>query len=436
MYWKLSIRNARRSFKNYLLYIVTMTVLLAVMEVSNCIAVKAGFSDFQTASLPLLIIVIQIILVGYIDTFLFKQRAKEFANYLLLGMQKKNLTRLFLLEILLIGIYCFVTGTTAGFALYALFGSCEPLCQTHSLGLLYYKSVSDTFYCFCIIEIVCGVRLKWRLHRLQIRELMQEKSHIQQLNPNKTSTLWGIIFLGSLGCLTGCVCGIAFLSDALLSRIISVVVIPLMISIIAFYQWIFRQFTAYRRKRSVSFYQKNRLYLTAAATYNAKTAAVVNAVFCMCLIFSACSYITGRFMLAQDSLFMEETTQYWLGTAQLGICVVFTVLYFSILALQQIIEFQQNAKHYQLLCWIGHSSKQIRTLVIQQIAIRLTLPMVMACLILILCFPLLNLRMNTVLPPSMHNALLNFLAEYLARMILFYFGYFFVVYTMSKASVK
>ncbi len=72
MYWKLSIRNARRSFKNYLLYIVTMTVLLAVMEVSNCIAVMAGFSDFQTASLPLLIIVIQIILVGYIDTFLFK----------------------------------------------------------------------------------------------------------------------------------------------------------------------------------------------------------------------------------------------------------------------------------------------------------------------------------------------------------------------------
>lgn len=137
-----------------------MTVLLAVMEVSNCIAVMAGFSDFQTASLPLLIIVIQIILVGYIDTFLFKQRAKEFANYLLLGMQKKNLTRLFLLEILLIGIYCFVTGTTAGFALYALFGSCEPLCQKYSLGLLYCKSVFDTFCCFCIIEIVCGVRLK------------------------------------------------------------------------------------------------------------------------------------------------------------------------------------------------------------------------------------------------------------------------------------
>lgn len=35
-------------------------------------------------------------LVGYIDTFMLKQRAKEFASYLLLGMEKRRLTRLFL----------------------------------------------------------------------------------------------------------------------------------------------------------------------------------------------------------------------------------------------------------------------------------------------------------------------------------------------------
>lgn len=40
MYLKLSIRNARRSFINYLLYVVTMTVLLAIIEVSNCITIN------------------------------------------------------------------------------------------------------------------------------------------------------------------------------------------------------------------------------------------------------------------------------------------------------------------------------------------------------------------------------------------------------------
>ncbi len=90
MYLKLSIRNAKRSFTNYLLYIVTVIGLLAIMEVSNCIAIMGELADFQVISLPLLITIIQAILVGYMDTFMLKQRAKEFANYLLLGMGKRN----------------------------------------------------------------------------------------------------------------------------------------------------------------------------------------------------------------------------------------------------------------------------------------------------------------------------------------------------------
>lgn len=90
MYLKLSIRNAKRSFTNYLLYVVTMTVLLAVIEVSNCITIIGELAGFQAVSLPLLIAAIQIILVGYIDTFMLKQRAKEFASYLLLGMEKRD----------------------------------------------------------------------------------------------------------------------------------------------------------------------------------------------------------------------------------------------------------------------------------------------------------------------------------------------------------
>ena len=53
LYLKLSIRNARCSFINYLLYVVAMTVLLAVTEVSNCIAIIGEFAGFQVISLPL-----------------------------------------------------------------------------------------------------------------------------------------------------------------------------------------------------------------------------------------------------------------------------------------------------------------------------------------------------------------------------------------------
>lgn len=91
MYFKLSIRNAKRSIVNYLLYCTTMTILLSIMEVSNCIAIVGKLVGFQTISLPILITLLLVILVGYIDSFMLKQRAKEFANYLLLGMEKKQI---------------------------------------------------------------------------------------------------------------------------------------------------------------------------------------------------------------------------------------------------------------------------------------------------------------------------------------------------------
>ncbi len=273
------------------------------------------------------------------------------------------------------------------------------------------------------------------MDKLQIRELMQEKGRSQQLNPTDTSKSWGIAFLCSFGCLIACVCGIVYLPQAYVIYPVAIVIIPLAISIIAFYQWIFRWLSAYRRKSAVSIYQQNRLYLTAAATYHFKTAAMVNAVFCMCFLFSACSFITGSFMLKPDLQLMEKTAQYWMGTAQLGICIVFTVIYFSILALQQIIEFHQNARHYQLLGWIGKSNRQLKMLIIQQIAIRLIMPMILALLIGLFCIPLLNYKMNKLLPSSMYNDLLHDTGVFFVSTLLFFTGYFFVVFTMSKAYI-
>lgn len=122
--WERITRNARRSFVNYLLYVAAMTVLLAIIEISNCIAIIGELAGFQVISLPLLIAVIQIVLVGYIDLFLLKQRAKEFASYLLLGMEKRRLTRLFL------------------------------------CGFLYGRSMFYTFLFWGLIETVCSFRLR------------------------------------------------------------------------------------------------------------------------------------------------------------------------------------------------------------------------------------------------------------------------------------
>ena len=263
MYLKLSIRNAKRSFTNYLLYVVTMTLLLAVMEISECIAIIGQLADFQAISLPLLITVIQVILVEYIDTFMLKQRAKEFASYLLLGMEKKKLTNLFLCEILLIGLFCFLAGTTIGFAVYGLFFFRVALHGIKFLGFLYGKSMFYTLCCFCFIEIVCVFHLKQRFNKLQIRELICEKNRNENMKNKDNWKKWAVVFITGFVCMIGFVCGIVFLPENCIVYTVSVVAIPLIISVFAFYKWILGCLYAHRKMKSVNIYQKNRLYIMA-----------------------------------------------------------------------------------------------------------------------------------------------------------------------------
>jgi len=413
-----------------------MTVLLAIIEVSNCIAIIGDLAGFQVICLPLLIAVVQIVLVGYIDTFMLKQRAKEFANYLLLGMEKKKLTRLFLCEVLLIGFFCYLAGTTIGFAIYGFWYFHELLHEIKHCGFLYGKSMFCTFIVFCFIETVCSFRLKQRLKKLQIRELMYERNRNQGEKNIENYKKWGLIFFFCFACLIGCVCGIVFLPEVYIVYPVSAAAIPLLLSVFAFYKWVFGYLYAKRRMKSVKIYQKDILYITANVTSNFKTSAIENTIFCVCLLFSACSFLTGKLMLQPEFQLFDTTTRQWMGTSQISICIVFLVIYFSILSLQQIIEIRQNAKSSQIMRCMGKSNKQIERLVNQQIIIKLVSPMIMALLVILFCIPLLNGKMNLILPASLHNILFKLTGEFGVCIIFFYICYFGIVSAMSKRYIN
>ncbi len=299
-------------------------------------------------------------------------------------------------------------------------------------GFLYGKSMFYTFLLFCFIEAVCSFRLKQRLDKLQIRELMYERNCNQGVKNIGNYKKWGIIFSLCFVCLIGCVCSIVFLPEVYIVYPVSVLVIPLLISVFAFYKWVFGYLYAYRRMKSVRIYQKDRLYITANVTSNFKTAAVVNAVFCICFLFSGCSFVTGILILQPEFQLFDTAMRQWMGTSQISICIVFLVIYFSILSLQQIIEIRQNSKSNQIMCYMGKSNQQIARLVNQQIAIKLSSPMIMALLIILFCIPLLNGKMNLILPASLNNVLLKLTGEFGACIVVFYICYFGIVSAMSK----
>lgn len=126
---KLSLRNARRSAKDYLVYLITMTIMAAMMFAFDAMmlskdilsmcqesGVLAGMLGMASA----FIVGIIAWLIRYMMRFMLEKRSREFGTYLLLGMNKKQVSKVYMRENILMGAMAFVLGIIAGIFLHQI----------------------------------------------------------------------------------------------------------------------------------------------------------------------------------------------------------------------------------------------------------------------------------------------------------------------------
>lgn len=120
---KLAFRNARRSAKDYIVYLLTMTVMAAMMFAFDSMALsdsvlslceEAAVMGWMIGIASAFIIGILAWLIRYMCRFMLEKRSREFGTYLLLGMNKKQVSRLYMKENLWMGALAFVLGLFAG----------------------------------------------------------------------------------------------------------------------------------------------------------------------------------------------------------------------------------------------------------------------------------------------------------------------------------
>jgi hypothetical protein len=435
MYLKLAFRNAKRSVFDYMLYIATMTILIAVMHISNCIAVFGDMQlGFQTMSLPLLIALIMVVLVNYINNFMMKQRAKEFASYLLLGMEKNKLSQMFLLEFCCIGAVCLLLGWVIGTGVYLVVFSSE-FQSVDIQPLLTAKSVLITICFFVIVEAVSAFCIRRKIYKLQIYELMNEKRRNQTLG-GKKKTAWGLSLVISCSCVFLMLCGLVFFPENIMAIIISFISIPMLYCIFAFYKWMYAYLASRRLLQSENLYQGNRLYRIAELTRGTKTNALMNTIFCICLLFSAVSFVFGTLLLNMGIELHSATAQQWMGFLQISICIIFMAIYFSILSLQQIIELKQQTENIRILHYMGKNQAQIKSLIKSQVMLKLFVPVFMCIILLVISTPFINYKINMAFPAITQNSLITAVGWFLGCFALLYFCYFSIVYAISRRYLK
>lgn len=119
---KLSLRNAKRQFREYLLYFVTLAFMVSFMYAFNALifsdSVKAlpnmEVLPFLIMAASLLIILVMGFIVGYMMNYMLKRRSREFSIYMLSGIPSRSISTLFFYENIIIGTLAFVSGLPVG----------------------------------------------------------------------------------------------------------------------------------------------------------------------------------------------------------------------------------------------------------------------------------------------------------------------------------
>ena len=127
MLFKLSIKNIKKSFKDYAIYFLTLVLGVAIFYVFNALDSQEAMLQLTEtekeiislmneflSGVSILVAVILGFLIIYASRFLVKRRKKEFGIYLTLGMGKRQVSKILLMETLIIGFISLAVGLGLG----------------------------------------------------------------------------------------------------------------------------------------------------------------------------------------------------------------------------------------------------------------------------------------------------------------------------------
>ena len=125
--WKLAFTNMKKSISDYVVYFITLILGVAIFYVFNAIGDQALVNELTDSGYEIIEIMMSLLtgasvgvamvlgfLIIYANNFLIRRRKKEFGIYLLLGMGKKQVSKILFYETLIAGLISLAIGLCVG----------------------------------------------------------------------------------------------------------------------------------------------------------------------------------------------------------------------------------------------------------------------------------------------------------------------------------
>ena len=217
MYFKIALNNVRKSFKDYSIYFLTLTLGVCIFYAFNSIGDQKAFLEFGKRQAEYIKVLQSLIsgisvfiscvlggLILYANNFLVKKRKKELGIYMTLGMGKNKISKILTYETALVGIISLVVGLGVGIivsqGISAFASKLFEVSLSNYKFLLSTDAILKTVLYFGIIFILVMIFNTFVISKYKLIDMLTAAKKNEDIKI-KNPILTAIIFFISLGLL-------------------------------------------------------------------------------------------------------------------------------------------------------------------------------------------------------------------------------------------
>ena len=121
MLFKLSLKKMKKSIKDYMIYFLTLDLGVCIFYMFNSLDSQQAMLDVSASQKDMIKLMIEMLgyvsvfvavvlglLIVYANNFLINRRKKEFGIYMTLGMGRRKISKIILLETVFVGVISLV----------------------------------------------------------------------------------------------------------------------------------------------------------------------------------------------------------------------------------------------------------------------------------------------------------------------------------------
>lgn len=218
MYVKLARSNAKKSIKDYLIYFITITICVSLfyaitsLSSSSYELVTEESYNFRNLQLILkystfIITAMLILLIAYVNKYMIRRRQREFAIYILHGMEQRSVALMFFMETLVIGILAIISGIFVGTLFSQVITAIVLISAKQEVVFnfkLYMDTVGITFIFFMSMFCIIGLYNIIVLRKIKLIDMLNANKQVE-FQFKRSGTVYGVIF--ALAMILYIICG-------------------------------------------------------------------------------------------------------------------------------------------------------------------------------------------------------------------------------------